>query len=299
MRAICVLLLLGFAHVTVGATAPTLDVYFIDVGHGDAILIDSGDWEALIDVGPDCQTASARVTKAVREHVEDRVIEAFILTHAHADHFGGFENVMSALQGYSVAEYWSAADTGPAGARPEYAAFVAGLGEMFPQAVQVPLKVSGTIRIGNIVWSVLAPAAPNADASENPAINANSLVLLLQYGPAVFLFAGDLETPPRVGGPWAIPSGILVIKAPHHGYEAEALDWITASFAESQPMRRPALIVFSTDDRVPAAATDLPARGVPFLTTRASGMICIHVDEMGAWATIAALAGRHICLTEP
>ena len=299
MRVICVLLLLGFGHVTVGAAAPTLDVYFIDVGHGDAMLIDCGDWEALIDVGPDCQTASDRVTKAVRKYVGDRVIEAFVLTHAHADHFGGFENVMSALQGYSVAEYWCAADTGPAGARSEYGAYMAKLGEWFPQAKQVSLRVGANMRTGGLIWSVLAPAAPNADASENPAINANSLVLLLQYGPAVFLFAGDLETPPSVAGPWAIPSGILVIKAPHHGYEAEALDWIIASLAESQSMRRPALIVFTTDDCVPAAATGLPAREIPYLTTTASGTICVHVDGMGAWATTDGLAWLRIGLSEP
>jgi competence protein ComEC len=293
------LLLLGFAHVTVGATAPTLDVYFINVGHGDATLIDCGDWEALIDVGPDCQTASDRVTEAVRKYVGDRVIEAFVLTHAHADHFGGFESVMSALQGYSVAEYWSAADTGPAGARPEYDAYMAKLGELFPQAKQVSLRVGANMRVGGLIWSTLAPAAPNAVASENPAINANSLVLLLQYGPAVFLFAGDLETSPRAAGPWAIPSGILVIKAPHHGYEAEALDWIIASLAESQSMRRPALIVFSTDVCAPPAAASLPELGIPFLNTRASGTVRVHTDGQSVWATTEALAGRPILIAEP
>jgi beta-lactamase superfamily II metal-dependent hydrolase len=299
MRVICALLLVGFAHGTLGAAAPTLDVYFIDVGHGDAILIDCDDREVLIDIGPNCQTASARVAEVIREHVGDMVIEVFVLTHAHKDHFGGFEDVMTALNGYSIAEYWNAAGTGPAGAHPEYAAFVARLGERFPQAAQVPLKVNGVIRVGDLVWSVLAPAVPNADASEDRAINANSLVLLLQCGPAVFLFAGDLETAPRASSPWPIPPGALIVKAPHHGYEADGLDWIIGSLAESQPMRRPALVVFSTDHCTPTAASGLLALGIPYLTTRASGTICVHIDEMSAWATTDALAGLHIDLSEP
>jgi len=35
------------------STAETLDVYFINVGQGDAILIDYGELEILIDGGPD------------------------------------------------------------------------------------------------------------------------------------------------------------------------------------------------------------------------------------------------------
>ncbi|MEE8593431.1 MAG: hypothetical protein V3T03_04825, partial [Candidatus Bipolaricaulota bacterium] len=75
--------LVGFLLVAVVSlvvcAAETLDVYFIDVGHGDAILIDYCNWEVLIDAGPGDSATNEAVLAVLEEHVSDGIIELAIL----------------------------------------------------------------------------------------------------------------------------------------------------------------------------------------------------------------------------
>ncbi len=79
--------------VTGRATAVT----FLDVGQGDAILIQTPEHKnVLIDAGPD-----AMVVDRLSAHMGffDKTIDLFILTHPHRDHFVG---VMDILQKYQI-----------------------------------------------------------------------------------------------------------------------------------------------------------------------------------------------------
>lgn len=64
----------------------SLFVYFFDVGQGDGALIKLGDFEVLIDGGP--QSQIVRKMDQVLPFY-DRTIELVILTHPHSDHLNG------------------------------------------------------------------------------------------------------------------------------------------------------------------------------------------------------------------
>ena len=80
-----------------------LKVHFIDVGQGDAILIDIGGTEILIDAGG----RSPGVTEYLRDYV-DGPIEVMVATHPHADHIGG---LIAVLDTFEVGEIWLNGDS--------------------------------------------------------------------------------------------------------------------------------------------------------------------------------------------
>ena len=75
-----------------------LHVSFLDVGQGDAILIQTPDrQDILVDGGPSAQAISSELSK----HLPfwDRTIELVVLTHPHLDHMTG---LLEVLQRYKV-----------------------------------------------------------------------------------------------------------------------------------------------------------------------------------------------------
>ncbi|MBU1148879.1 MBL fold metallo-hydrolase, partial [Patescibacteria group bacterium] len=73
-----------------------LEIIFMDVGQGDAILIKTPyDQQILIDGGPD-DSVLAKLGKYMP--LFDRSIDLAILTHPHADHVGGFVSVLERYQ---------------------------------------------------------------------------------------------------------------------------------------------------------------------------------------------------------
>ena len=71
-------------------------IYFFNVGQGDAELIQKGNYQILIDGGPDDKILSE--LSGVMP-ITDRTIEVLILTHPHADHLTGLNQV---LERYNV-----------------------------------------------------------------------------------------------------------------------------------------------------------------------------------------------------
>lgn len=73
-------------------------VHFIDVGQGDAALIDCGTIEVLIDGGDN--NAGPKVCSYLAPYVDGK-LDYIIATHPHADHVGGLDTV---LKTYDVGE---------------------------------------------------------------------------------------------------------------------------------------------------------------------------------------------------
>ena len=89
------------APAPVPAPAPAvkeLEVHFIDVGQGDAILIDLDDIEVLIDGGD----RSSGIVAYLNNHING-ALEAMIATNANADHIGGLIDVLAEFE---VKEIW-------------------------------------------------------------------------------------------------------------------------------------------------------------------------------------------------
>src|SRR3990167_4829580 len=83
-------------------------VRFYDVGQGDAILIEKGTTQILIDGGPNDQI----LTYLGRDLLPwDREIELLILTHPHADHLTGLIPVIERYQIAKILYFPSAYDT--------------------------------------------------------------------------------------------------------------------------------------------------------------------------------------------
>jgi competence protein ComEC len=75
-----------------------LHVSFLDVGQGDAILIQTPNHQdILVDGGPSAQAISAQLSKLLP--FWDRTIELVVLTHPHEDHLTG---LLEVLQRYKV-----------------------------------------------------------------------------------------------------------------------------------------------------------------------------------------------------
>jgi len=164
---LCVVIL-SFA---VGA-ADTLDVYFIDVGQGDAILIDYGEYEMLIDGAPD-----GSCVPFIREYV-DGYLEVVVATHPHSDHIGGLDDVLRAFDVLEVVTNGAAAATN---AYTNFAAAVAAEG-----CRQTIVRRNDTIRLADLELQVLHPYELVGDANDD------SIVLLLSYINVSFLFTGDI-----------------------------------------------------------------------------------------------------------
>ena len=263
----------------VAGAAETLDVYFINVGHGDAILIDCGDWEALLDAGR-YKAMNAAVLAMLEEYVDDGIIELAILSHSHADHYGGFEDVFNQ---YEVWEFWRSHDAEPDTSGSTYSRFLDALATegLIPRL----LERGDHFVAGQIEWAVLGPGELRT-VSKND--NENSLVLLLAYGDVHFLFVGDIE---RHGEAALLdielPEGPLVLKVAHHGSNTststEFLAWADPELA---------IIGCDSDDLDDRVALDLGGECTPYLQTWSSGTICVSTDGESIWVTTDTLSGQ-------
>jgi competence protein ComEC len=91
------------------ATPRELVVRVLDVGQGDAILIQNGGSTVLVDGGPD-RRALARWLDVLEA---PDTIDAVILTHVHGDHFEGLRTLFSSSRRMTVRELWWNGDAAP------------------------------------------------------------------------------------------------------------------------------------------------------------------------------------------
>ena len=247
--------------------ADALDVYFIDVGAGDAILIDCGDWEALLDAGSGDSATNEAVLAVLSEHVDDGIIELAILSHLHADNYGGFYTVLTQ---YEVWEFWQSFDTEPDTNDATYSIFLRSL--VAEGIVPMRLERGDRLSTGRLEWVVLGPGDLSTEAGND---NENSLVLFLTWGDVRFLFVGDIESNGEASLlDIELPEGPLVLKVANHGSDtsSEFLAWAD-----------PELAVISTNDENPLASAALSLLGIPYYVTSNDGTIHISTDGELVW----------------
>jgi len=225
-----------------------------DVGQGDATVLNLGDRTAVVvDAGPE----PAAVDRCLTDLGVQRVRLA-VMTHAHADHVGGWPGV---ADGRVV----DAVVGGPTSA---------GLRQLHTGQV---LTVGGLT--ARVLWPPPDQRAPTDDGSdEGSAVNDASVVLRVELGGFVLLLTGDVEPDAqdrilRSGSPVSAD----VLKMPHHGSARQSERFLDAVGA------RVATISAGRDNDyghpAPAALTMLTERDVAFWRTDLDGDIAVVVRD--------------------
>src|SRR5689334_20829022 len=177
--------------------AQQIELRFLDVGQGDAILIRQGGKTALVDAG---HSAARILPYLAALHVE--AIDLLVATHNHADHIGGMPAVLS---GTSVRYYL---DNAVPHTTAIYQRTIAAVQRSGAQYLRPTDRL---ITLGAAQIRVLAPP-PGRDQ------NNSSVGLVVQYGEFRAFLMGDAEV--REIRYWLSRdalSRMQVVKVAHHG----------------------------------------------------------------------------------
>jgi len=194
-------------------TLAPLRIHFIDVGQGDAILIQgSGGEVGLVDGG---DTSSGIVQYLQSLGITH--LDMIVATHPNADHIGGLVKVLNTIPVDKVVT------NGMMHTTLEYEHFLDAI--ITSKAEYVEVKRGETILLGNLNFDVLSPISNTDDD-----LNNGSLVLRLVYRKVSFLFTGDTQP---AAEEILLASGLdisaTILKVAHHGSRsASPLDFLTA-----------------------------------------------------------------------
>jgi len=205
----------------------SVHVFVLDVGQGDAILLE-GDrgGRILVDGGPD----GSALLKVLDRYVPswDRRLDAIVLTHPHDDHVAGLVTVVGK---YRVGR---AFEPGWAVATPMYRSWLDALAAhgLRPER----LRTGDTLRLDDVALRVLWPddgtvRPPSLDpaATDNRKTNDASIVLLGEYENRRFLLTGDAEDDID---PVLLARGLPAVdllKVAHHGSATASSDDLLAT----------------------------------------------------------------------
>lgn len=174
-----------------------------DVGQGDGLVLrDNAGISIAIDTGPrDGEFDACLVELGVQE------LAAVVMTHFHADHVGGLQNV---LQSVDVKEVFSTITDDPE----DQARLARESANHYGKPI-TQLRAGQRLRFGESELAVIWPERVIREGSE---ANNTSVVLLGQVNGMPILLTGDIEPEGQAEVMRAVPSvDVAVAKVPHHG----------------------------------------------------------------------------------
>ena len=269
-----------------GNNSGKLTVHFIDVGQGDAALVQTpGGKNMLIDAGGwpgEYQSGSGVGNRVVLPYLQAlgiNNIDVLMISHPHEDHAGG---AMAVIQRIPVKlaviaplrEDW---DNAVGWERPDPGYYQL-LEAMEKQGVQISEGFAGQqILLDNSIEIViLSPHKPLSD------LNDGSLVVKITYGGRSFLFTGDIgENIQRQLSRDMEDLKSDVLKIPHHGSRFFAPEF----FAAVNPGI--AVIQVGRSNRfghpAPQVIAELESLGAIIYRNDQQGAVTVVTDGQGVW----------------
>ena len=257
----------------------TLRVTFLDVGQGDAVLLQAPEGQtALIDAG------RGDVVPLLRE-MGVTGIDLLVATHPHADHIGGMTQVLESMP---VRFYM---DNGDPHTTATYRRLLSAL-EARPEITYLE-ATPRTISLGSASLEVL-PLLPRGSTDHNN----RSVSLVLSFGDFTALLSGDSEVRQLTHfvNQQVVPK-LTLLKAAHHGSD----NGFTWSFLQTAG---PEVVVISVGRNGyghprPAALEAYAATAGETLRTDLHGHVQVQGHRDGAYAVVrgaqvasAASSGR-------
>lgn len=254
-------------------TPGSLRISVLDVGQGDAILVEVQGRRMLIDGGPDPARLSVELDALIPSW--DRKIDVLVASHPHEDHLAGLPRL---LDRYHVRSILGAETRGGGPASVSW-------GELLlDRQVAYHTVTTGTaFMLGSARLEVLWPdqgALKYEPADSGSALNNRSIVLRLDFGGFSALFTGDIESDVDALIARRLHSPVDLLKAPHHGSA-------TASSRSLLSAADPRLSVISVGARnsyghpAPATVDRLGERGGMVLRTDRDGTVSVTVRSDG------------------
>ena len=247
------------------ATAsPAFRIRALDIGQGDAFLVEAGGKVALIDGGPDPARLLAELGASLPAW--RRRIDLVALTHAHLDHGAG---LIAVLDRYEVGLTLAPRGLNAGPLADAWNARIAAHG-----IARADVATGSVVRLGSARILVLAP---NGD----PQVDVPSLVLRLELGTVSALFSGDATEAAQADlllAPESLRARIYV--PPHHGAATPYASQLVSAVRPDV-----ALISVGLDNRYghPTAETLSALAGVPTYRTDHDGTVEVIADGARLW----------------
>ncbi len=210
-----------------------VQVAFLDVGQGDAILITEGSYQILIDGGPDGRVLLEEIGRYMP--LWDRTVELVIATHPDSDHIDGLVDL---VQNYNVEQFWGI------DLRRQTNVFAALERNLRNREVLVQYPERG--------WHVLLPSGAKLEIiypfvagdvvgfADEP--NNASIAAIFTTADEKFFLGGDLHS--AVEDLLPIDRSVTVLKSSHHGSGTS-----TSQYFLNRTMPRDVIISAGKDNR--------------------------------------------------
>ncbi len=235
-------------------------VHFINVGHGDAILVSCDDHHMLIDAGK--SEYGPKVKEFLKKEGVNR-LQYIVCTHEHGDHAGGLLDIVDNFSYDKI----MAPTAKPYKCTQEFDDLLEAVRKQ-GNKVTVP-KVGDTFKLGSAQVTVIGPVKSYSGwkSTDN-----HSLVLRVVYGDHSFLFTGDIYGEAEADIMESTDVRSEVLKLSHHGS-------ITSSSEKWLDAVKPQYVVISNKEFPVQVKSRLQGRKVKSYVTAEVGNISFMCTE--------------------